>query len=748
MERWIAVLAACLVTLTATGASARADDEDRPGVSAAAEFAAVCAGFRDGDTDYYGRAPLRRLTAERDAETAATPAPERVRRRVQLGWEQLKLGEPVSAIDTLAEALELLGDAPGSGPVRRRTTAMMVIAHLQAAEDENCVDRHTAGSCILPIGDDGIHRIPKHARLAGDLSLELLTLQRPVPTLLWSLNLARMVAGDYPQGVPERFRLPEAAFTFGESFPRWIDRAPDLGVAVTDLAGGAIVDDFDGDGLLDLVSSTWDPCGSLRAFRNDGRGGFDDVTAAWGLDVQLGGLNVIHGDYDNDGRIDLFVLRGGWLHDDGRVRNSLLRNTAAGGGVRFVDVTRRLGLAEPAYPTQTGAWADYDSDGDLDLYVGNEGSGTRAYPSQLFRNDGDRFTDVADEAGVSNDRYTKAVAWGDYDNDGDPDLYVSTNNTPNRLYRNKGDGTFEDVAAELGVTRPHKRSFATWFVDVDNDGWLDLFVGNFESPPGKVMAAYFGRTQPGADSGAPLIYLNVGGPAGRRFVDGSARLGLERPQMPMGANHGDLDNDGWPDFYLGTGEPAFEAQVPNAMYRNVAGQRYADVTFAGGFGHIQKGHGVAFGDIDQDGDQDIFHQIGGFYPGDAFGNALFENPGNDHRWLTLRLEGVEANRSAIGARLAVTVRDGADTRVVHALAGSGGSFGGNSLQQELGLGAAQTVEVIEIRWPGSNTVQRLPGVPVNGVYRIREDADRAVPVATRAIALIDRAGTDGHHEHH
>ncbi|MBA3563825.1 MAG: VCBS repeat-containing protein [Gammaproteobacteria bacterium] len=170
----------------------------------------------------------------------------------------------------------------------------------------------------------------------------------------------------------------------------------------------------------------------------------------------------MHADFDNDGDLDILVLRGGWLHADGRIRNSLLRNDTGSSAGQFVDVTRGAGMAAVSYPTQTAGWADYDNDGDLDVYVGNEGDGIDAFPSQLFRNNGNgTFTDVAESAGVVSDRYTKGVSWGDYNNDGHADLYVSTNNSANRLYRNDGEGKFTDVAPELGVVEPGHRSFAT-----------------------------------------------------------------------------------------------------------------------------------------------------------------------------------------------------------------------------------------------------------------------------------------------
>jgi hypothetical protein len=498
-------------------------------------------------------------------------------------------------------------------------------------------------------------------------------------------------------------------------------------VRIFQSSGGGIMDDFDGDGLLDIVSSTIDPCKTMTFHRNDGRGGFEDWTARSGLDRQLGGLNVIHADYDNDGDLDLLVLRGGWFEADGRIRNSLLRND---GGARFVDVTRGAGLADPAYPTQAGNWADYDNDGDLDVYIGNEvDNDGSAYPSQLFRNNGDgTFSDVADVAGVRNERFTKSVAWGDYDNDGDRDLYVS-NIGPNRLYRNNGDGTFTDVAPETGTLRPEGRSFPTWFFDYDNDGWLDLLVADYGAEREQVAAALLGRPTEG---GHPLLYHNLGD---GRFEEVSETLGLTAPSLPMGSNFGDLDNDGYLDFYVGTGDPDYESIAPNLMYRNDRGRGFQDVTYSGGFGHLQKGHGVAFGDLDQDGDQDIFEQMGGAYPGDAYPSVLYENPGHGNNWVTLLLVGETSNRSAIGTRIRVAVGGPEGRREIHLVAGSGGPFGGSSLQQEIGLGRASLIEEIELFWPASGLRQRFTSAEPNRVYEIREGRQTLTPIAREAFKL-------------
>ena len=234
----------------------------------------------------------------------------------------------------------------------------------------------------------------------------------------------------------------------------------------------------------------------------------------------------------------------------------------------------------------------------------------------------------------------------------------------------------------MGVEEPIN-SFATWFWDYNNDGRLDLFVAGYGPNIADVAADYLGLPNEGVE---PRLYRNDGASG---FTDVTRETGLHRVHLTMGANFGDLDNDGFPDFYLGTGWPTFDAIGPNIMYRNNEGESFVDVTFSGGFGHLQKGHGIAFGDYDRDGDQDVFAQIGGFYPGDAFSNALYENPGHGSpglkwdsplrsRWLSVRLVGVESNRAAIGARIRATLATEHGMRVVYAYVNSGGSFGASS----------------------------------------------------------------------
>jgi hypothetical protein len=179
------------------------------------------------------------------------------------------------------------------------------------------------------------------------------------------------------------------------------------------------------------------------------------------------------------------------------------------------------------------------------------------------------------------------------------------------------------------------------------------------------------------------------------------------------------------------------------MFRNAGGHYFQDVTTSGGFGHLQKGHGVSFGDIDNDGDQDIYEVIGGWYSGDVFRNVLFENPGNRNHWLTLKLEGVRSNRAAIGARIKVTVDTGEGKREIHSTVSTGGSFGSSSLQQEIGLGRADSLRTIEITWPATGRTDFIRDVAMDQVLRIREGQPVPIPVKLKRFKLAGAAPQTG-----
>ena len=548
----------------------------------------------------------------------------------------------------------------------------------------------------------------------------------------WLLNMAAMTIGEYPDGVPEAHRIDPRVFASEQPFPRFTDVAVETGLTHLGLAGGLVAEDFDGDGLLDMLTSDSSGGGLLRLYRADGEGGYDEVSEAAGLAGLYGGLNLVSGDYDDDGDVDVYVLRGAWLRADGRHQNSLLRND----GGTFVDVTYAAGLGEHPWPTQTAAFADYDLDGDLDLFVGNESEPAQPAPSQLFRNEGDgTFVDVAAAAGVTNDAYAKAVSWGDMDNDGDPDLYVSNMGAPNRLYRNEGDGTFLEVAERAGVTAPVS-GFPCWFFDFNNDGNLDLFAASYggqERPPSlaDVAGHYLGLQH----KGEPMRLYQGDGTGG--FTDVGDDLGFDLYTLPMGSNFGDADGDGFLDLYLGTGYPFYEGLMPNVLLRNCGGREFVDVTFSSGLGHLQKGHGIAFADLDGDGDQDVAARMGGAYPDDAYRCALFRNPGNGNRWLAIRLIGEASNHFGVGTRLRIDVVEDETTRTIHRTVTTGGSFGCNPMQLHVGVGQAERIERLEVWWPASDLRLVYEDVALDQVVEIREGAEQLTVVPHRRTPLGD-----------
>jgi tetratricopeptide (TPR) repeat protein len=663
-----------------------------------------------------------------DVERQGTDLPELVRAHHELGQLYAYRGEMSASVKHLAQALRIVADnaarQPSLGEAERYLETLLGVAELRRGEVENCLEHHNADRCLFPLRPRGQHELRSGSTEAIRHFERLLARDPEDLELRWLLNLAHMTLGSYPTGVPPRFLIPDGPREARDDLGRFVDTAAEHGLDAPGLAGGALADDLDGDGRVDVVFTSVDPCVPMSFYRNRGDGRFELLTREKGLEEQLGGINVVQADYDNDGRLDLFVARGGWQRP---IRNSLLRQNPDGS---FADVTAQAGagLDEP-HRTQSAAWADYDGDGRLDLFVGYEEA-----PSKLFRNRGDRtFEDVSKAAGVARSAFTKAVAWGDYDNDGRPDLYVSNLAAPNFLYHNEGDGTFREVARELGVDGP-MRSFPAWFFDYDNDGWLDLFVASFVNSVGVVAADYLGLP-PQAET--MRLYHNVGG----RFVDVTQEAGLAHVAPAMGANFGDLDGDGWLDIHLGTGAPSYSTLMPNRTFRNLAGRRFADVTGATGTGHLQKGHGVVFADMDDDGDVDLLENIGGFVPGDGFEKALFENPGQGNDWVRLELTGTRSNRGAIGARLRLVVeaQDGT-TREIHRVVGSGGSFGSSPLAQHVGLGHARRIPLLEVRWPIAGAgPQTFRDLPLRQRVQIREGqpgfrASSVVPTSTRAAS--------------
>jgi len=699
-----AIAATALAALLASGCGG---GEDEGTARMVARLAALVE-TSDPMTNVYRNAERAAILAERQPE----PGNE-AQHAFRLAYELLMDGQTGEAIGWL-QALE-------GRMLPEFLRPVLGAAYLRLGEQENCIANHGEHSCILPIEGGGRHTLPRGS--TGSIEhFEAHLAEHPDDLgSRWLLNVAYMTLGRWPDEVPERWRVPADAFDSEYDIGRFADRAPALGLDLVGLAGGSVVEDFDGDGDYDLLVSSGGMRDPLTYFENNGASGFANRSAEAGLTGLVGGLNLVHADYDGDGDFDALVLRGAWLGvppctDGGAHPNSLLGNR---GTARFDDVTEAAGLLS-FHPTQTASFADTDLDGDLDLFIGNETTPRSAeHPCEFYENDGDgTFTERGAELGVAVTGLVKGCGFGDYDNDGRPDLYVSRLWQENLLFHNEGE-RFTDRAAAAGVAEP-VASFPTWFFDYDNDGWLDLFVSGYgtqgEEAWAAVCADYLGRE---SDGERPRLYRNRGDGT---FEDVTRAQGLHRVLFTMGCNFGDLDNDGWLDMYLGTGDPMLQSLMPNRMFRNDAGRRFQDVTTSGGFGHLQKGHGVSFADLDGDGDQDVHTTLGGFNSGDTYQNALFENPGHGGHWLGVELEGVRSNRHGVGARVQLTLESAAGAREIHRRVTSGGSFGGSPFRLEIGLGQARRVARLEVRWPGGAEPQVFEGIEADQVVRLREGA--------------------------
>jgi hypothetical protein len=678
--------------------------------------------------------------------------------RFELATERVRAGktrDAIAGLDSLMQQFHLTWDhiAAKDKPV----FDLAAIAYLRLGEQENCVDNPAANICILPLKGAARHVKQEGARGAISRYASLLKQFPDDRGSQWLLNIAYLQIGAYPDSVPSAWRVPNLSLTTPGAFPEYPNVAGAVGLDIYGHAGGVSIDDFNNDGLLDVFTTSWGFSDPVHVMLNDGRGGFSDRTSAAGLGGITGGLNTADADYDNDGDVDIVILRGAWQGESGQFPFSLLRNRGDG---TFEDATFDAGLFTLG-ASNSAAWGDFNRDGFVDLFVGYESyarlNGSVPHKSRLFFNNRDgTFTEVAKQVGIDLDDFVKGVSWGDVNNDGLPDLYVSVLYGRNKLYMNKGgtsvaDWHFEERAAAAGVELP-VASFPTWFFDYDNDGFEDLFVPSYDvnaSMHEMVAREYLGLplkvTTNGKSLGAESsrLYHNRGDGT---FEDVTSRAGFDGKVIyAMGSNFGDLDNDGFLDFYIGTGNPDLRSVIPNRMFHNLNGRRFEEVTLPGGFGHLQKGHAAAFADLDRDGQEDVFMVIGGAYEGDLSSSVLFHNPGwPSNSWINLRLQGTTANRAAIGARVEVVVRDSSGaSRSVRRTVRTGGSFGAGPLELHVGLGRAAAIADVRVEWPdATRTRTSYTGLALNESYRVvqgsaPETLARA-PIPFRAAGSVPR----------
>lgn len=654
--------------------------------------------------DFYVMNSLRAERFRKKLDTEKDPN-QRLNYYFQYSVEMLNAGNTEEAINVLNQIMAAMKITPENFPPEYKIFIdQLAISYMRKGELENCAANHNPQSCIIPIQGNGIHKFPSGSEHAIALYKAILAKYPDDYQSRYLLNIAYMTLGKYPAEVPERWLIESGVFTQNNSNNIVLkDVAGKKNVDMNGISGGCVVEDLDNDGLLDIMATSYGLSDQVRYMHQMKDGTFKTETTTSGLVGITGGLNMVHADFNNDGFEDVVILRGGWWGKNAKFPLSLIKNN---GNNTFEDVTIESGMFSPA-PTQTAAWGDFNNDGWIDLFVPHEN-----YPCQLFINHKGKFKDEAAKYGLNITTFAKGCVWGDINNDGFPDLYLSALGAPNKLWLNKagkiaGERIFEDISKSAGVELP-VYSFPTWFFDYDNDGYLDLYVSGYDTRQFTKVAQDVARDMLGlpALGDLPHLYHNNGN---NTFTDVTEAYGVNHVSYAMGCSFGDIDNDGWPDFYLGTGAPEYQSIIPNRLYHNIDGKKFEDISYATNTAHIQKGHAVAFADIDNDGDQDIYEVIGGAVEGDRFKNILFENSTvNGNHWIKLKLEGVTANRAAIGARVRIKVKmqDGSTQNFYHTVC-TGASFGSQPLRVEAGLGKATAIEEIEIEWPNAKHTKEL-----------------------------------------
>jgi len=533
---------------------------------------------------------------------------------------------------------------------------------------------------------------------------------------LW---LTAQKMGGYPAFVPTEQRM-EMKVGYAKPTVEFEDIAARIGLDKTSGGRGLAVFDYNNDGLLDVVIAA--AHGWCNLYRNNGDGTFTDVCIGSGIDICVNGFIIAAGDYNNDGYTDLFITRLGFYVGEAQ----LFRNNGEG---TFTDVTEEAGLKIWG-PGFNASWVDYDCDGRLDLFVSNNLGGLfdRKTPNRLFHNNGDgTFTEVTEASGLATIWPTLGAAWGDYNNDGYPDLFLSNAMGRSQLYRNNGDGTFTDVSEEAGITE-YCIGSATFWCDYNNDGWLDIVQFTWSDHENVIHTMRYGEGPP--DSQTQRIYHNNGDGT---FTLRDRDVGLDGCWGTMSGNAGDFNNDGHLDLVLGNGSPRMDRLEPPILLQN-DGKRFHNITFAAGLPFGGKGHGANMADLFGDGRLSVLLAAGGAYPGDLLTTRVFYPkwlPGN---YLNVRLAGVESNRSAIGARVCLEAGGRKQYREV-----SGGSnFGCLPFEQHFGLAAIEKIDALQIRWP-SGLIQRFTDLPVNTTLRFTEGQGTWEPVYGEARCVEENS---------
>ncbi len=468
-------------------------------------------------------------------------------------------------------------------------------------------------------------------------------------------------------------------------------------------AGGGIMDDFNQDGYPDIVSSDMGLKGQLKYFLNDGHGKFFDHTETAGLTGFYSGVNIVQTDFNNDGYLDIFVPRGGSYSRYGLIPNSLFRNNKNN---TFTDVTKQAGLLSYA-PAKTAIWADFNNDGWLDLFVGNDDVQTMTIHSEFYLNNQDgTFDNVTLSSGLSFRGSVQDVSLLDYNSDGLMDLFIAIKGGSDILYFNKGvDGNGKvnfSIKTQLANLPAFKNTGSCQAKDINNDGWDDLILN----------VKYTSKKLSDSDHVGIKFFINN---QDGTFSEEKKVKNIFKEISPNAFQFIDLDNGGNEDFYM-----THSFMVANQTFKNTGTGNYSETNSSYGLAYLPDAQNIAIGDIDLDGDQDIYLITGGHFFGEQFPNQLYENQGHDNNWITVKLIGVSANKIAIGAKVKITIAENGRERKIYKTIQTTGKSGASSLALHFGIAKAERVKSIAVNWPGSNLIQRFENLIANNHYILTE----------------------------
>lgn len=464
---------------------------------------------------------------------------------------------------------------------------------------------------------------------------------------------------------------------------------------------GAAWGDYNNDGFLDIYVSHYNDTNIL--YKNNGDGTFSHVANNAGVDDDGTGVGIAWGDYNNDGFLDLYVV-----NDVGAgygAKNLLYRNNGDG---TFTNVADEAGVSSRGYGL-CAAWADYDNDGFLDIYLTNNAHTIFCYgqSNKLYRNKGDgTFEDVTETAKVGEKGNSTGAAWCDYDNDGDQDLCVinfaspfldTPEDNPSVLYQNNNDGTFTNVSSRAGIEHSDGGHGVAWG-DYDNDGDMDLYIAN--------NSALVSSSPPISSSGKNVLYRNNGDGT---FTGVTDEAGVGSTLTSIEVTWVDYDNDGDLDLHVVNG--GIQGNQSSILYENNGDGTFSDSASTAGIQNTGPGEGATWGDYDNDGDMDLYAV------NYRQANKLYKNNGNGNHWIIIKPVGTTSNRAGIGAR--VKIKTGTVTQIRDVDGGSG-FCSQDSLWVHFGLGSYETIDMLEITWPGGN-VQTLSNVETNQIRTVVEE---------------------------